>query len=158
MAEKRRLSEAHRKAISEANKGRRQTEEAKQKIREAKLGKPRSEETKRKISEALAGRKDPEDVRRRKAESALRAEASPVWVGEEVSYNGAHNRARLVLPVACEHADDSCKGRLEVALRRDAPAGGVRVSRRGHRYYVGDARDGYMRLCISHHRRYDLSG
>lgn len=59
------LSEEHKKKISEANKGKIMPEEAKRKISEANkgnkyfLGKTHSEETKRKISEKLKGKNNP---------------------------------------------------------------------------------------------------
>ena len=75
-----------------------------------------------------------------------------------VSYQVAHLRARkTLLPKACSQADETCKGRLEVALRKDAPPGMLRVDgESGCRYYSGDnSLSGYMWLCRSHHSRYD---
>ena len=78
-----------------------------------------------------------------------------------VSYQVAHLRARkTLLPKACSQADETCKGRLEVALRKDAPPGMLRVDgESGCRYYSGDnSLSGYMWLCRSHHSRYDGGG
>jgi hypothetical protein len=54
-------------------------------------------------------------------------------------------------------ADATCKGRLEVAFRHDAPFEFVRTDPdSGFRFYVGpDSAVGYQRLCASHHFRYD---
>jgi hypothetical protein len=74
-----------------------------------------------------------------------------------ITLSAAHYRARKVLPNSCTLADETCKGRLEVALRKDAPPGMLRVES-GLRYFIGDEPlDGYIRLCTSHHRRYDGS-
>lgn len=125
-------------------------------IAQSKKGRPRDAATRAKISASLTGRTDPPEVRARKAAAAQRAEASPVWVGPAASYNTIHNRARAALPKECAHADDTCAGILEVAFRRDLPPEHVRTSPRGHDYYVGPrVEDGYLRLCRSHHRRYD---
>jgi hypothetical protein len=73
-----------------------------------------------------------------------------------VQYTGAHKRARMVLKDdPCALSDESCRGRLEVALRADAPKERVFLDeRRGIFYYSGpDQREGYRRLCRSHHAR-----
>jgi hypothetical protein len=63
------------------------------------------------------------------------------------------------LPLICSYEDETCQGRLEAALLKDAPVSLIRTDDRGRRYFVGDdPRDGYMRLCVSHHRRYDSEG
>jgi GntR family transcriptional regulator len=78
--------------------------------------------------------------------------------GQRVTYATVHCRASRVLPLECAHADGSCSGRLEAAFRHDAPPKLVRRDgRHGCFYYAGDPLDGYMRLCRSHHRRYDAS-
>src|SRR5215204_1558230 len=125
------LSPEHRAAISRGlqaaiSAGLSKSPETRQRISEAKRGKPRDEATRAKISASLTGRVDPQDVRAKKKERAMRGATSPTWVGEAVSYNGAHNRARLTLPAVCAMADQTCKGRLEVALRHDAPSELVR--------------------------------
>ena len=66
-----------------------------------------------------------------------------------------HRRARSVLPASCTFADESCYGKLQAALRVDAPVDLIRTDSRGRRYFVGDPLVGYMRLCQSHHARYD---
>lgn len=130
--------------------------ETRARISASKRGQTVDPDTRAKISATLTGRTDPPEVREKKIAAAQRGGTSPVWVGENASYNTVHNRARLALPQECEHADGTCRGILEVALRHGLPAEFVRVSERGHSFYIG-ARisDGYMRLCRSHHRRHD---
>jgi len=57
--------------------------------------------------------------------------------------------------MACAFRDETCCGRLEAALRKDAPPELIRTDEQDRRYFVGDPLVGYMRLCMSHHRRYD---
>ncbi len=78
----------------------------------------------------------------------------------EPSYQVVHTNARKVLPRECAMEDETCKGRLECALRKDAPPELVRTDERiGCRYFVGiNVLDGYMRMCTSHHIRYDNPG
>lgn len=150
------ISAGLRKAISE---GLTKSPETRAKISAAKRGRPRDAATRAKISATLTGRKDVPETRAKKQERALRGATSPTWVGESISYNGAHNRARLTLPAQCSSEDETCKGPLEVALRQDAPPELTRISPRGHRYFFGEnSADGYQRLCRSHHRRYDNEG
>lgn len=73
------------------------------------------------------------------------------WRGDEVGYSGIHKRARAALPAECALADNTCNGRLEVALRRDAE-GPLRHDKRG---LYSSSLDDYFRLCRSHHNRYD---
>ena len=61
----------------------------------------------------------------------------------------------MALPETCAHADRTCIGILDAALRKDAPSDLIRVDGRGVRYFIGDSLVGYIRLCRSHHRRYD---
>ncbi len=77
------------------------------------------------------------------------------WKGKDIRYSAAHYRANLGLPMECAHADETCKGMLEVAFRHTAPPELVRDDDPRGLYYVGAVEDGYMRLCRSHHRRYD---
>lgn len=127
-----------------------------EKIAASKRGRSPDAATREKISASLRGRTDSPEVRAKKKAIAQRGNASPVWVGQEASYNAIHNRARKSLPNECQHGDATCRGLLEVALRRDAPAEDLRTSSRGHLYFVGEnIEDGYLRLCRSHHRRYD---
>ena len=71
------LSEEHRRKISEANKGnshnigRKLTEEHKKNIGEAGKGKKRTEETRRNISESLKGKRHTEEAKRKMSESSL---------------------------------------------------------------------------------------
>ncbi|HXJ26380.1 MAG TPA: NUMOD3 domain-containing DNA-binding protein [Streptosporangiaceae bacterium] len=119
--------------------------------------KPRSAETRAKISAALAGRPKSAETRARMSAAKMGHEPSiGQWKGEGIHYSGAHYRAGLVLPMECAHADGSCLGVLDIAFRHaDAPAALVRDDDPRGRYYAGDPLDGYMRLCRSHHRRYD---
>ncbi len=89
---------------------------------------------------------------RKKIAAAQSGERAHNWQGDDVGYNGIHKRARVVLPMECEHQDSSCKGRLEVALRQDAAIRKWSDSRQ--RWFSPDV-DDYMRLCKSHHMRYD---
>jgi hypothetical protein len=73
------------------------------------------------------------------------------WRGDDVGYSGIHKRARAVLPRECANADQTCLGRLEVALRSDA-TGPLRQDKRG---WYSASIDDYFRLCRSHHNRYD---
>lgn len=117
-------------------------------------------EVRAKIGATLTGRQLAPDhaAKVRAAGKARSSDRSPVWKGTDISYNGAHNRARRVLAEdPCALADATCSPRLEVALRADAPPELIRVSPRGFSYFAGeDSRGGYIRLCTSHHRRYDL--
>lgn len=73
-----------------------------------------------------------------------------------VGYTGAHNRARKDLPKGdCSLADETCKGRLEAALRPDAPREHLyQDEKTGSMYYSGpDSSEGYRYLCRSHHVR-----
>lgn len=124
---------------------------------------PRSPETRAKISATLKGRPKSAETRAKMSASkighqGLRGESSGRWKGKNISYSGVHYRAALALPADCAHADDSCKGRLESALLHDAPAEMVRDDDPRGLYFVGDPLDGYMRLCRSHHCRYDGIG
>jgi hypothetical protein len=124
--------------------------------------KPMPPETRAKISATTKGRSKSDETRARMSAAKMGHEPSiGQWKGENVGYSGVHYRAGVALPTECARADDSCKGRLETALRHDAPAHLVRDNDPRGLYYVGDPADGYMRLCRSHHVRYDgalLSG
>lgn len=64
------VSEASRKRMSEAHKGRKHlSEEAKRKLSEARKGKKLSEETKKKISETLKGKHHSEEARKKMSET-----------------------------------------------------------------------------------------
>lgn len=81
----------------------------------------------------------------------------PPSISPEPSITLVHSRASDVLPWFCAMADKTCNGKMDVALRRDAPEGLIRRShsQQGRRYFIGDPLVGYFRLCRSHHRRYD---
>jgi hypothetical protein len=73
------------------------------------------------------------------------------------TYNSTHKRHRRTLAplTSCSMPDDTCSGRLEVALRHDAPIErllGTTDDRR--RFFSLDVAD-YLVLCANHHRRYD---
>lgn len=86
-----------------------------------------------------------------KIAAAQRGERAHNWQGTQVGYSGIHKRARAALPAICALGDGTCRGGLEVALRRDA-TGPLREDHRGlYSPLVGD----YWRLCRSHHNRYD---
>lgn len=76
-----------------------------------------------------------------------------------VSYSAVHARARRDLRDVeeCSLADDTCNGRLEVALKRDLPPEQLATSCERHGfslYYTGvDSGAGYRKLCRSHHAR-----
>jgi hypothetical protein len=82
-----------------------------------------------------------------------------LYRGREIGYVGAHYRARNSLSTsitACTVADKNCSGRLEVALRKDAPEHLIRVDPGGRRFFIGEnPLEGYMWLCSRHHYRYD---
>jgi hypothetical protein len=118
--------------------------------------KPMPAETRAKISATTTGRTKSAETRARMSAAKIgHAPSIGQWKGEDIGYSGVHYRAGLALPAECAHADGSCKGRLESALRHDAPAEFVRNDDSRGLYYVGDALEGYMRLCRSHHCRYD---
>jgi len=97
--------------------------------------------------------------RRAAQERDQRGAANPDWKGDEVGYGGAHARAKQELANdPCSLADDTCQGQLEAAFKYDAPKEHVRLDQTKNKapYYVGpDIREGYWRLCHSHHTRYD---
>lgn len=121
----------------------------------AKLSSP---EVRAKISATMTGRPLSPDHRAHITETQqLRysREKSPNWRGDEAGYSAVHLRARKVLPLACALADDTCKGRLEVALRHGSlPESRRRFSAVKDLWY-STSTDDYWRLCRSHHVRYD---
>lgn len=74
---------------------------------------------------------------------------------EAAGYSAVHARARRALRgMPCALDDASCKGRLEVALRPDAPTDLLRVDADGRAYFFGlQVTAGYRLLCRSHHGR-----
>lgn len=84
-------------------------------------------------------------------EVILRAVA-PATVSD---YARVHKVAGKLLPRECALADATCSGVLAVAFRHDAPPQFTRRAG-GRLFYDGlHLRDGYWRLCTSHHSRYD---
>ncbi len=74
----------------------------------------------------------------------------------ELGYSAVHSYVRKMLPVYCAFADRTCRGKLHAALKEDAPTDLIRVDSKRGRFYVGDFPDKwYLRLCQSHHSRYD---
>lgn len=73
----------------------------------------------------------------------------------DASYNAVHYRARRALVgQPCALADESCAGRIEVALRADAPSALLARDPEGRTYYTGlDTEIAYRPLCRSHHAR-----
>ncbi len=88
---------------------------------------------------------------RDKIAAAQRGDKGRNWRGGDVGYSGIHERARALLPDECLYSDATCKGHLEVCLKADA-AGPFRDDKRGR--YSATVAD-YIRLCRSHHNRYD---
>lgn len=117
------------------------------KIGAANKGRTPSAETRAKLSAA--------NRRRYENPAAREKTAAARWQGDDIGYDAAHVRARKALAgQPCSHADHTCKSRLEVALRHDTPAKYVKVDAPTGRRYSPRPED-YMRLCQSHHARYD---
>ena len=142
------FTDEHRANLSAAHKGHKASAETRAKMSAGQRNrKPPSEETRAKIGAAHRGLVYPAEVRARMGSPRM---------GTEIRYEAAHNRADRVLPRVCAMEDETCKGLLDAALTRDVPVEFVRRSPKGLLYYVGpDPRDGYRRLCRSHHVRYD---
>lgn len=105
----------------------------------AKLRLPKSAETKARMSAAKMGH------------PATKWQTQAV-----VGYQGVHYRVRTILVQACVRADETCKGRIEAALRHGLPTELLRYDKRYGTYYIGNpAIDGYTPMCQSHHSRYD---
>lgn len=118
---------------------------------------PRSQEVRDRISAALKGRPKSAETRARMSAAKMGHEPSNTqWKGDDIGYSGVHYRAQLVLPTECAMADGSCKGMLEAALNHDAPPDLLKHDDPRGAYFVGDPLIGYLRLCRSHHRRYDM--
>lgn len=91
-------------------------------------------------------------------EAAKRGEENGRWFGDNVGYRGAHYRHKQNLANnPCALLDDSCKGRLELALKNNVEPVNIRTDPTTGRFYSLHS-DDYQMLCKSHHRRYDLSG
>lgn len=86
-----------------------------------------TEEHKNKVSKSLKGR--------------FTGENHANWKGDDVGYWGLHTWIRrMEKPKVCAFEDKTCKGRLEWANK-------------SHEYKRNEG--DWLRLCISHHRRYD---
>lgn len=75
---------------------------------------------------------------------------------EAARYSAVHARARRALKgMPCALEDDSCAGRMEVALRPNIHADQLRTDPGdGRLYFFGlNVTDGYRNLCRSHHAR-----
>jgi hypothetical protein len=72
------------------------------------------------------------------------------------TYAAVHGRMNKILPKVCAMADETCKGRLEVALRYHGDIE-VEGSREDGALFSVRVED-YWRLCRSHHARYDMFG
>lgn len=84
---------------------------------------------------------------------AQTAERGFQWRGDQVGYSGAHKRHRAALPMEC-NCCGATSGRLDVALRHDAPPDRLVWSPQRERYYSVSTED-YLRLCRSCHLCYD---
>ena len=154
----------HRAKISAALTGTKRSPETRARMSAAQKGRIITPEHAGRIAAALRGKTIPAEVRAKisaahlgRAKSAeTRARMSGPRRGEEIGYSAAHWRATRELPRICETTDDTCRGRLDVAFRHDAPSDLVKIDANfGIPYYAGHWRDGYLRLCRSHHVRYD---
>jgi hypothetical protein len=118
--------------------------------------KPMAANIRARISATTKGRKKSAETRARmSAGKAGHAPSIGQWKGQNIGYSGVHYRTELALPMVCAHADSTCKGKLDAALRHDAPKDLLRDDDKRGLYYVGPVAAGYIRLCRSHHRRYD---
>jgi hypothetical protein len=81
-------------------------------------------------------------------------ELNPSWKGDAASYKAIHLRLSSgPRPAACEVCG-TCEGRMEWALRADAPAEVLLVSPEGWRYSTDTSH--YANLCKSCHNLQDL--
>lgn len=138
------------------------TEETKAKLSAALRGRIPSEETKAKLS--AAARRRYQDPAEREKLSLLKrcelnpnwgrgGELNPSWRGDDIGSAAAHKRHRKALAdQPCAHADETCKGRMEVSFNHDTPVEFVKIDPDGP--YSPRTED-YVRLCQSHHYRYD---
>ena len=155
----RKLSPEHRAKLSAVGIGRKHSEEAKERM--AAAHKNRSEETRAKLSAALTGLPKSAEHRARISASLRGRKLSKEHVanvsaalhqGENIGYAAAHSRADKVLPRVCAFADETCSKKLDAAFRHDTPAEFVKRDKLG--VYSAHP-EHYMRLCGSHHQRYD---
>jgi hypothetical protein len=65
---------------------------------------------------------------------------------------------RVAVESSNQGADETCGGQLECAFNYNADPEFVRYDSEERPYFVGrDLRDGYRRLCQSHHNRYGFT-
>ena len=165
------FSEGHRAKLAAAKRGRSLLPEHKANISAAGLRRYEDPAEREKTAAAQRLRcKDPverakrsvaqrlrmaDPAARAKIAAANRGERSHRWKGDDVGYFGAHYRhQRALAGQPCAHADENCGGRLECALRYDTPAELVKVDEADRRYSTRV--EDYIRLCRSHHERYDI--
>lgn len=111
-----------------------------EKVAAVHRGAPKSDAQRAKIAATLKGR--------------YAGAANGNWNGEDCGYAAVHQRAKRVLPRVCSHCG-ATEGRLDCALRRDAPIDSIRTSPQG-RYSVAWPPDlAYFRLCKKCHATYD---
>jgi hypothetical protein len=119
----------------------------------------KSEDERARISAALKGRVFTEthlaNMSTAQVALARRGERAAAWRGDEAGYVSIHKRHRRALPLVCASLDATCRGKLEVALKHDLPPERLRVDPRSGCSFSANPAD-YMRLCHSHHMRYDL--
>lgn len=127
-------------------------------ISAAKMGHEVSAETRAKISASVSraqlGRPI-SDATAAKIAAAQAGDQGHNWRGDAVGYGGAHKRHRAALPQRCAHCGRS-DGRLDAALRHDAPSERLLWCDKRRRWYSPRTED-YMRLCRSCHLTYDRS-
>ena len=142
-------SDATKAKISAALRGRVRTAEHKAKLSAAKLGSKASDATRAKMSAASRGvPKSAETI------AKMSGKMNHNWAGADVGYGASHNRHGKVLPKVCAHVDVTCKGPIQSAFNHDTPGEYVKVDPRTSSRFSTRPED-YLRLCRSHHRRYE---
>ena len=169
-AESRAKMSAARRGELNPNWGRPLSDEQRAKISAARTGQSVSAETRAKVSAAVRRRyEDPAEREKQSAagmghpvsaETRAKIGAAQLgdrnrnWKGDDAGYVAHHLRHRKVLPRVCAHADDSCNGPLQAAFNHDTPPEFVKVDPGSGLLYSQRPED-YLRLCQSHHKRYD---
>lgn len=84
-------------------------------------------------------------VRKTLKPKGLKGEKNPSWTGDDYLYSAIHQRVekKYGTPRECEHCGSTTKRRYEWANIDHA--------------YASDARDQWMRLCTSCHRKHDIA-
>lgn len=167
-----RMSAAHRGSkhtpeakakISAAHKGKTLSPEHKAKIGAASRTRKHTPETREKIAASQRGCKHSDDRRAKNAavhmghavSDETRAKiAAAKWKGDDVGYRSSHRRHDKVLPKACALTDETCEGELQSAFDHGTPPEFVKIDPRTGCRYSTRVED-YLRLCKSHHVRYD---